>query len=172
MGLFITQHSKIRNPALLVFLLLNISCVNKSVLQNGYFFKFKISISNKITRPTIINGYYGTMNRYLAGPGSAPQPVRNHILLYELEHKEAIENAAVQKNGTIFYDLKNLRKADVKPKFIIVPNRKGFYQIDTNNKSYCVLIRAKRNLGYFSGGAAMLQKLSNEVRELEMRIDY
>lgn len=153
-------------------LLVVTGCGKKNVPQRDYFFTFKVAINNKITEPTIINGYYGTMNRYADGPESTPEASNNCILLYELRHKEAIEAATVQKNGTTFYNLKKLRKQDVKPKFVIIPNKKGFYQIDTNDKSYYAMIKVKGNLGYFNGGVTVLNQLSNELRELEMRVDY
>lgn len=161
-----------RLTLLLTLAIVMTGCGKRNVPQQDYSFKFKVAIANKITEPTIINGYYGTMNRYSDGPESDPETTKNCILLYEVQHKEALDAAVVQKNGTTFYDLRKLKKSEVEPKFIIIPNKKGFYQVDTNDKSYYALIQVKRNLGYYNGGVTLLNQLSNELRELEMRVDY
>ena len=163
----------------LVLVTVVFSCRKKEIpIQEDHYFSFEIKISNKITEPTIINGYYGHVLEYKGdfmpstdGNINKPDTVKNALYFYEISFLEQIQQSKVQKNGTDFYDLKLLAKNEVLPKFIIKPNKSGFYQIDTNKKEYLVLIEARKNLGYFNGGPMKLST-NNQLIFMDMRIDY
>lgn len=165
----------------LSIMLVAVSCGKKNVPQSSYFFTFKVRISKKITEPTIVNGYYGQMNQYKNNTSSKTdslsivngnrQTVNYSILLFETNKKDIIESVSYTKDGLKFYDLKKLKKEDVKPKFIIIPNKKGFYQVDNNDKAYHVLIRINKKTGYYPGGLGTFEKLNNELKQLEMKVD-
>ena len=127
--------------------------------------------------PTIISGFYGSLLEYegdFAQENTEKKgvPARNSILLYNIEHKEAIEGVAYQDNGKTFYDLSKLEKMDIDPKLTVIPNKKGFYQFDLSDKSYCVLIEVKKNTGYYSGGLTVFEGSSDQLNDRELRIDY
>ena len=177
---------KLKNIALLALTLLALSSCNKKdkPLKKDYFFTYNVRIANKITEPTIISGYHGTVNFYEGDfmpkknpeTGEAiinkPKPVRNEILIYTGDHKGKIDSVAYEDNGFKFYDLKKLKKQKVKPKYIIKPNKSGFYQIDLGTGEYVALIRVKKTKGYFNGGARILSATTGTLKELEMMIDY
>lgn len=160
-------------------LLLVASCNRKNVPQKTYFFTFNVKISKRITEPTIINGYYGTMNLYKGDFSKTdslntkePVPERFEILLFETSKKEILDGVSYLKDGTVFYDLKKLKKAEVEAKFIITPNKSGFYQFDPNDNDYLALICINKSTGYYPGGLGTLQSPNGSTRKLEMRIDY
>lgn len=166
----------------LSILLVVASCGKKNVPLTNYFFTYKVAIKKKILEPTIINGYYGQMKLY-KGDFSAkndstnttvktPQPANYSILLYEMQNKEAIDAVSDTKDGTLFYNLKKLKKAEIEPKFEIVPNKSGFYQFDNNGSSYLVLIRLNKRTGFYPGGIGTLEGQTNTLKEQEMRVDY
>ncbi|WP_420387005.1 hypothetical protein [Roseivirga sp.] len=148
-------------------------------VQDDYYFTYEIKISNRISEPTIINGYYGHVLLFegdfmpsTEGTAKAPDTVRNELYFYDADKLEALEAAKVQRDGVDFYDLRKLKKDDVTPKYIIKPNKKGFYQIDTNNQNYLVLIEVKKNLGYFNGGPFKAGHETTQLRTRNMNIDY
>lgn len=166
----------------LSILLVVASCGKKDVPVTTYFFTYKVAINKKIKEPTIINGYYGQMNLY-KGDFSAkndstgtsakqPESANYSILLYEMQHKELIDSASFIKDGTLFYNLKKLKKAEIEPKYELIPNKSGFYQFDNNGASYLALIRMNKRMGYYPGGLGMLKGLINTLKEQEIRIDY
>lgn len=163
----------------LSILLVVASCGKKDIPLTNYFFTYKVAIKKKITEPTIINGYYGQMNLYkgnfsedLGEEGKKPQAANYGILLFEESQKELLEAVVYSKGNTKFYDLSKLKKQDIQPKFEIIPNKSGFYQVDTNGVAYMVLIRLNKRQGYYSGGLGTLKAVTNELINLEMRIDY
>lgn len=169
--------------ALLMFVLtiFLVSCKKEQVpVQDDYYFSYKVKISNKLEEPTVINGYYGHVLLYEGnflpstdGPTKKPDSVRNSLYFYEISKLEQLQQAKVQKSGTDFYDLKKLEKEDVLPKFIVEPNKQGFYQIDTNKDEYLVLIEARKNLGYYNGGPLKVgHQEANQLRLMNMNIDY
>lgn len=160
-------------------LLLVASCNKKDVPQKNYFFTFNVKIGKRITEPTIINGYYGTMNLFkgdFSATDSAnvkqPEPARYEILLFETNQKEALDASSYIKDGKIFYNLKQIKKADVKPKFIITPNKSGFYQFDPNDHDYLALICINKRTGYYPGGMANLPSPNGSTKKLDMKVDH
>lgn len=164
----------------LTLVMVVLSCRKDEVpVQEPYYFTFDVKISNRISEPTIINGYYGHVLEYEGnfmpttdGEPKRPDTVRNELYFFEATFLEQIQQTKVQKNGTDFYDLKALEKNEVKPKFIVKPNKGGFYQIDTNQKEYLVLIKARKNLGYYNGGPLKVGHTTNQLINLDMKIDY
>ena len=177
---------KLKTVALLTLTLLALgSCHKKSnptKRKKKYFFTYQVRISRRITKPTIISGYYGKLMKYEGdftpktekGNETRPQavPVQNKILIYTAEHKGKIDSAAYLENGITFYNLKQLARAKVKPKYVIKPNKSGFYQIDLGTGEYLALIKIKKNKAYFSGGVRSLSAKNDLLEELEMRIDF
>lgn len=160
-------------------LLLVASCNKKNVPQKTYFFTFNVKMSKKITEPTIINGYYGTMHLYKGDFSKTdslntnePVPARFEILLFEADKKEILDGASYLKDGKVFYDLKKLKKAEVEPKIIITPNKSGFYQFDPNDANYLALICINKRTGYYPGGLASLVSPNGSTKKLDMRVDY
>ncbi|OEK00586.1 hypothetical protein BFP97_03280 [Roseivirga sp. 4D4] len=160
-------------------LLLAASCNKKDVPQKDYFFTFKVKMSKKITEPTIINGYYGTMNLYKGDFSVSdstntkqPVPATYEILLFETSQKDVIDATSYLKDGKLFYDLKKIKKAKVEAKFIITPNKSGFYQFDPNDADYLALICINKRTGYYPGGMATLPSPNGSTRKLDMRVDY
>ncbi len=156
-----------------------VSCSKKDVPQKSYFFSFKVNISNKITEPTIINGYYGQMNLYkgdfsvqYSTNTKSPVPASYTVLIYEAANKDKIEAAAYTKDGKKFYRLKDIKKQEIKPKFTLIPNKSGFYQFDPNDNDYVALICINKRTGYFPGGLGSLSAPDNQLRQLEMRVDH
>lgn len=157
-----------------------LSCGKKDVpVVDDYYFTFEVKVSNKISEPTIINGLFGHVLEYEGnfmpstdGETKKPDTVRNELYLYETSYLEQIQQAKVQKNGTDFYDLKLLEKNEVMPKYIIKPNKSGFYQVDTNQKEYLLLINARKNLGYYKGGPLKVGNATTQLRRMNMNIDY
>jgi len=166
----------------LSILLVVASCGKKDVPQKVRFFTFKVAINRKIVEPTIINGYYGQMNLYKGDfatkndstglVAKQPEPARYSILVYEAQNKAAIDSAGYMKNGKQFYNLKKLKKAEIQPKYEVIPNKSGFYQIDNSNTPYLVLICLNKRTGYFPGGVGTLPGLTGELKQLEMRVDH
>ncbi len=177
---------KLKTVALLALAFIALgSCKKKNTpTKKNYFFTYNVRISNKITEPTIISGYYGKVQKYEGDfqPKQdletneaivrKPEPVRNEILIYTADQKGKIDSVAFQDNGFTFYDLKKLKKAKVEPKYIIKPNKSGYYQIDLGNGEFLALIRIKKNRGYFNGGVRTLKATAGSLKELEMMIDY
>jgi len=161
---------KIILSALLVFAVA-VSCKKESVPQKPLDFNFKVKMSKRINDATIISGFYGHLKEYV-GQDSVGVPVQNSILLYDITHKEAIESVAYQSEGTTFYDLKKLKKQDIKPKLTVIPNKQGFYQFDLGDLEYCVLIEVKKNTGYYRGGMQVFKGTSDQLNDRELRIDY
>ena len=107
------------------------------------------------------------------GETKKPDSVRNELYFYEASQLEKLQQFKFQKNGTDFYNLKKLRKEEVLPKFIVVPNKNGFYQLDTNKDEYLVLIKVGKNRGYFNGGPLKVgHQTANDLRMMNMNIDY
>ena len=179
---------KLKAIALLTLTLLALgSCHKKSnptKRKKKYFFTYQVRISGRITKPTIISGYYGKLMKYEGdfmpktegkGNEAAPQPVpvQNKILIYTAEHKGKIDSAAYREDGTTFYNLKQLARAKVKPKYVIKPNKSGFYQIDLGTGEYLALIKIKKNKAYFNGGVRSLSAKNDLLEELDLVIrDY
>ena len=173
------------NRATIGFLVLAIlmlsGCRKEDVPQESYYFSFRVNISNKITEPTIVNGYYGTLidkNGKVNLKKNAIEenitPVaENCIYLFETDKKEALEAAATTgKNGVTVYDLKQIKKADVKAKFVIIPNKSGFFQFDTGDQAYIPLIELKGNVACYPDGLTDLPALTGELIKLDWAIDY
>lgn len=166
---------------LFVLTVLLVACKKDEVpVQDDYYFTYKIKVSNRIEQPTIINGYYGYVLLYEGnfmpstdGETKKPDSVRNELYFYEVSQLEKLQEAKFQKNGTDFYNLKKLNKAEVLPKFIVIPNKSGFYQLDTNKDEYLVLINVGKNRGYYNGGPLKVgHQLANDLRMMNMNIDY
>lgn len=160
-------------------LLLIASCNKKDVPQKTYFFTFNVKMSNKINEPTILNGYYGTMNLYKGDFSKTdslntrePVPARFEILLFEESTKEILDKTSYLKDGKVFYDLKKIKQAEIEPKIIITPNKNGFYQFDPNDADFLAIICINKRTGYYPGGLGMLQSPNGSTRKLDMRIDY
>lgn len=177
---------KLKTVALLALAFIALSSCNKKSkpLKPGYFFTYNVRIANKITEPTIISGFHGKVLNYEGdfqpkiNPETKeaivrePETVRNEILIYTADLKGKIDSAAFEDNGFTFYNLKKLKKAKVKPKYIIRPNKSGFYQLDLGTGEYLALIRIKKNRGYFNGGVRTLSATTGSLKELDMMIDY
>lgn len=178
---------KLKTLALLSLTLLVLgSCKKENTPQKkDYVFTYKVKIAKKITEPTIISGYYGKVMKYegdfqptmnpdtnQADPRKEPEVARNQILIYTADQKEAIDEAAFTEDGITFYSLKKIKKAKAKPKYIITPNKSGFYQMDLGTGEYLVLLKIKKNRGYFNGGVRTLSATTGNLKELEMRVDY
>lgn len=164
--------------SLMVFLT---SCKKESTPKStqGYFFDYNVRMKSKQEEPTIINGYWGFVKEYkgdfmpvLGGEAKQPKIATNKILFFEADWKDEIEETAVDKNGVKLYDLAQIRKKEIAPKFVLSPNRKGFYQFDPNGKTYVGLIQVSKNLGYMNGGLQIFGNLNNELINYTMRIDY
>lgn len=159
---------------------LAVSCKKDTVpQQDDYYFTFRVKMSNKINQPTIINGYYGHVLLYdgnfmptTDGPAKTPDTVRNELYVYEASLLDSLEQGKIQIEGGEFYDLKKLDKNNIKPKFIIKPNKSGFYQIDTNAKEYLMLIKVTDRLGYNNGGPLKIGGNPGLLMNLDPRIDY
>ncbi len=159
------------------------SCTKKANNQTDQIINYTVKISNKVTEPTIIGGFYGKVMLYegdfmpkVSEAGSTetkqPEPSQAPILLFPVELKEKIESVKYEEDGKSFYNLRALKNQKVLPKYRYVPNKSGFYQMDLGNKSYCVLLELKGSRGYYNGGIGTLQSQHNVLVELEMRVDY
>lgn len=156
------------------------SCKKKNTPQKeDFFFTYKVRIKKNITEPTIISGFYGKVMEYegdfMPSPDvepRQPEPARNEILVFTGDLKEKIDEVAFEEEGITFYNLKKLKKANVAPKYIITPNKSGFYQMDLGAGDYCFLIRIKKNRAYINGGAQVITTVAGELKEQEMRVDY
>jgi hypothetical protein len=167
--------------SLFIIFTLALSCKKKDAEkpEKVYSFNYRVKISNRINEPTIISGYYGHVMEYkgnfMPSPEAEPnkpKPVENKILLYSVDHKEAIEASAFQENGITFYNLRKLKKMDIEPKYTVLPNKQGYYQFDLGDKEYFAIIEIKKSKGYFNGGAKLVKGSVSTLEELEMRIDY
>ncbi len=145
----------------------------------GYFFDYRVSMSNKLDEATIINGYWGYVKEYkgdfqptLGEKPKEPKIATNRLLFFEADWKDQIEATAITKNGVKFYDLSKISKQDIEPKITIYPNKKGFYQFDPNGRNYVGLIQVSKRLGYMNGGLKEFGGLNNELVNFDMRIDY
>lgn len=156
------------------------SCKKKNTPQKeDFFFTYKVRIKKDIVEPTIISGFYGKVLKYegnfMPSPDTEPREpevVKNEILVYTADLQEKLEEVAFQEDGITFYNLKKLKKQDVAPKYIISPNKSGFYQMDLGVGEYCFLIRVKKNKGYINGGVKKITTVAGELKEMQMRIDY
>lgn len=156
------------------------SCKKKNTPQKeDFFYTYKVRIKKNIVEPTIISGFYGKVMRYegdfMPSPGvepNQPEVAKNEILVYTADLKEKIEEAAYQEDGITFYNLKKLKKQEVAPKYIVIPNKSGFYQMDLGAGDYCFLIRLKKNKAYINGGVQTITTVAGELKEMEMRIDH
>ena len=156
------------------------SCKKKNTPQkDDYFFSYTVKIHKKILEPTIISGFYGKVMKYegdfMPSPGvepRTPEVTDNAILVFTADLKSQIEETAVEENGITFYNLKKLKKAEVKPKYVIKPNKSGFYQMDLGAGEYCFLIEIKKARAYYNGGLQTFTTKDGELKEMEMRIDY
>jgi hypothetical protein len=165
---------------LIIFSLVT-SCKKKDAKKDDkeYFFSFRVDISKRILEPTIISGFYGHVMEYTGdfkpnttGEVKKPAPVQNKVLLYLAENKEALDDAAYQEEGQLFYDLRKLKKKNVLAKYIIIPNKDGFYQFDLGDQEYYAIVEIKRSKGYFKGGTKLLKGTVSTLEELDIRIDY
>ena len=165
----------------LVLIMVIISgCRKDEVPQKSFYFSFRVNISNKITEPTIVNGYYGTLTdkngkvklKKNAIEENITTVAQNCIYLFGVDKKEAIEEVSFEKNGKIVYDLKQLKKADIKPKFIIIPNKSGFFQFDSGDQPYLPLIEVKGNLGYYPTPLAPLPAQTGALLKLDIALDF
>ena len=116
--------------------------------------------------------YEGNFQPAPGAEPNKPEIARNEILVYTGDMKEKIEATAYQEDGITFYNLKQLRKVKVAPKYIIEPNKSGFYQMDLGTGDYCILIKVKKHKAYFNGGLKSVTTKPGELKELEMRVDY
>ncbi len=168
---------------LLIILTLTLSvfgCKKNNVpVQDDYYFTFNVKISNKIQEPTIINGIHGHVLEYNGnfmptsdGEVNAPDTVRNELYLYESSMLNDLQEATYEDDGTKFYNLKQLEENGIEPKFIVSPNKHGFYQVDTNDKEYLVLIEVKKGVGYYNGGALQVGGQTVRLLNLNMKIDH
>jgi hypothetical protein len=150
------------------------------VSSQGYFFDYNVRMKNGLTEPTIVNGYWGFVKEYKgdfmpnpdAEQAREPKIKTNRLVFYEAEFKDKIEAAAIDRNGTTFYDMSKINKEDLQPKFYIYPNREGFYQFDTNGKKYIGFIQISKRLLYMNGGIKEFGGLNNQLINFDMRIDY
>jgi len=177
---------KLKTVAFMALAILAISSCNKKNTpskKKDYLFTYNVRVSNKITEPTIISGFHGTVMKYEgdfmpkmdatgADVTNKPEVVRNEILIYTADLKGKLDSATYTDDGVTFYSLKKLKKAKVKPKYIIRPNKSGFYQIDLGTGEYLALIKINKKKAYFNGGVRTLQGTSDKLTKLEMRIDY
>lgn len=169
-----------RAIGIFIFAVLILSgCKKEDVPQKSYYFTFKVKMSKRITEPTIVNGFYGTMTN-LNGKrkkkkdsvdANAKPIAQNTILLFDSQYLDQIKEIGAEKNGKTLYSLKKLKKLKIKPKFIIVPNKFGFFQFDPGNKAFIPLIEIKGNNGYYPMGLQILPELSSELRMLNVAID-
>lgn len=121
---------------------------------------FNVKISKNLEEPTIINGYYGKLlvasdQKRTTTDTTATQdkPSRNLIYVFEASALPALEKVAFEKKGETFFDLKKAEEDErTIPRYIIKPNKQGFYQIDTDSKIYYLLIATDRNTGYYPSG--------------------
>ena len=44
--------------------------------------------------------------------------------------------------------------------------------MDLGDNQYCVLLEVKKGKGYYNGGLSTLTSSQNNLKELEMRVDY
>lgn len=163
-----------------------LGCKKENVPQEDkqYYFTYRVKIADKIKEPTIISGFYGHVMEYKGDfmpqisdsttqtKANKPVPVRNKILLFQADQKEAIESVAYQEEGITYYNLKKLKKMRVEPKYTIVPNKSGFYQFDLGDKEYYILLELKKNKGYYNGGVQLLKGTTSTLQELELRVDH
>jgi len=166
----------------LSFMALLLGCKKDSTPKSaeGYFFDYKVRIDNDINEPTIINGYYGLVREYkgnfMPDPTSEkqrePKLATNRLVFYEAAFKDEIASAAIERNGTTFYDMSKIRNEEIEPKFYIYPNRNGFYQFDTNGRKYIGFIQISKRLLYLNGGITEFDGLNNQLINFDMRIDY
>lgn len=157
-------------------------CKKSSTPQSaaGYFFDYSIRIDNDLKEPTIINGYWGYVKEYkgnfMPDPSAEsprePKIAHNRLVFYEAAFRETIEAAAIERNGTTFYDMSKLNKADLAPKYYIYPNRDGLYQFDPNGRKYIGFIQISKRLLYMNGGIKEFGGLNNQLISNDMRIDY
>lgn len=156
------------------------SCKKKTTPEKKeYFFTYEVRMKKNIVEPTIISGFYGKVMKYegnfMPSPDmepNKPEIARNDILVFTADLKDKIKATAYQEEGITFYNLKELKKQDVAPKYIITPNKSGFYQMDLGAGDYCFLIQIKKNKAYINGGVQTITTKPGELKEKEMRIDY
>ncbi len=136
---------------------------------------FKLKMHKKLGEPTIINGYYGRLlvsgepKKQLDSTAIRGLPSRNPIYVYEASSLPGLEKVAFQKKGKTFYDLKKAEeKENVVPRYIIKPNKSGFYQIDTDNKMYYLLIETDRNTGYYPTGPLKIGSTEKRLVALDL----
>ena len=164
---------------LLVLLLLFAACRKNSIPQVKTT-TLKVKIPNKIKEPTIISGFYGYVMKYegdfmpkMSADGQnmtrKPTPVDNKLYIYAFDHREKIEQAKSASKGKGFYEL---RKIDAKPKYIITPNKYGFYQMDLGEEKYCILIAVDKKHLYYNGGIGVISSSRKDLMQIEMRIDH
>lgn len=161
---------------LICFLFLLHSCGKNNVPQQespkaSNALTFTLKIQKEMVEPTIINGYYGRLltardKKRKENDSTSVEglPSRNLIYIYEAEALPALNNAAFQKNGKTFYDFKKAEdNENVRPRYIIKPNKQGFYQVDTDSKIYYLLIATDKSTGYYPTGPL---KLGSEEQRL------
>lgn len=136
---------------------------------------FKIRMHKKLMEPTIINGYYGRLlvaeepKKQTDSTATQGSPSRNAIYLYEVSALPGLEKVAFEKKGKTFYDLKKAEETEnVVPRYIIKPNKSGFYQIDTDSKMYYVLIETDRNTGYYPTGPLKIGSTEKRLVALDL----
>jgi hypothetical protein len=167
-------------PLILLALFVLGSCKKKNTPQKeDYFFTYHVRVSKNIVEPTIISGFHGKVMNYEGDfqpspdvDPRVPEPVRNEILVFTANLKDKIEAVAYQEEGITFYNLKKLKKQEVLPKYIVKPNKSGFYQMDLGTGEYCFLIRVSKTRGYINGGVQTIKTDATQLKEMEMRIDY
>ena len=149
---------KLKTVAFMALAVLALSSCNKKNTpskKKDYLFTYNVRVPNKITEPTIISGFYGKVKKYegnfmpaMDAEGNdvtnKPEIVRNEILIFTADLKGKIDSASYRDDDVLFYDLKKLKKAKVKPKYVITPNKSGFYQIDLGTGEYLALIKINK----------------------------
>ena len=172
-----------KNQLTALFLLLLVAsagCKKDEVPQESYYFTFNVRMSNKINEPTIVSGFYGTMTnkngkvklKKNAIEENIKPVAQNKIYLYDADNIEQIRAHATESEDITLYDLRKLEKEDIKPKFIVTPNKSGFFQFDTGDKSYIPLVKVKGNKGYYPEGLKELPILSSELVKMDIVLSY
>ncbi len=156
------------------------ACNKEDIPKEPYYFTFYVKINKRITEPTIVNGYHGTLTdrngkvklKKDSIDANITPVAQNDIHLYDATHFDKIQEFAIESSGVTVYDLKKIKKADIKPKFVVTPNKSGFFQFDTGEIEYIPLIAVKGKKGYYPKGLTKLPALTGELIKIDLAIDY